>query len=90
MYNTIGNEFAIDNYLGGKGIAYHSIYTNEKDEKLEFCLTCGKCRNNCPLGLDIPATIKKLRSTGLSSEIYYFLKSHTMWLYHQTLLRIEK
>jgi L-lactate dehydrogenase complex protein LldG len=90
MYNTIGNEFARDNYLGGKGIAYHSLYTNEKDEKLEFCLTCGKCRDNCPLGLDIPATIKKLRNTGLPSEIYYFLKSHTLWFYHQTLLRIEK
>jgi hypothetical protein len=38
MYNTIGNEFARDNYWR-KGIAYHSIYTNEKDEKLEFCLT---------------------------------------------------
>jgi L-lactate dehydrogenase complex protein LldG len=90
MYNTIGNQFAIDNYLGGKGIAYHSLYTNEKDEKLEFCLTCGKCRDNCPLGLDIPAIIRKLRSTGLSSEIYYFLKSHTLWLYYQALLKIEQ
>jgi L-lactate dehydrogenase complex protein LldG len=90
MYNTIGNEFARDNYLGGKGIAYHSLYTNERDEKLEFCLSCGKCRENCPLELDIPAIIKKLRSTGISSEIYYFLKSHSLWLYYQALLRINK
>jgi L-lactate utilization protein LutB len=89
MYNTIGNEFAMDNYLGGKGIAYHSLYTNKKDEKLEFCLTCGKCKENCPLDLDIPAIIKKLRSIGLSSEIYYFLKSHTLWIYYQTLLRLQ-
>ncbi len=87
MYNTIGNEFAEDNYLGGKGIAYYSIYNNERSDKLEFCLTCGRCRQNCPLELDIPAIIKKLRSKDISEEIYYFLKSHTIWMYHQTLLR---
>lgn len=89
MYNTIGNEFARGINLGGKGVAYHSLYSNEKDEKLEFCLTCGKCRENCPLGLDIPALIKKIRSTGLSSDVYYFLKSHTLWLYYQTLFRLN-
>lgn len=88
MYNTIGNEFARGSHLGGKGIAYHSLYSNEKDEKLEYCLTCGKCRENCPLGLDIPDMIKRIRSTGLSSDVYYFLKSHTLWLYYQSLLRL--
>ncbi len=89
MYNTIGNEFAQDNYLGGKGIAYYSLYNKEKNEKLEFCLTCGKCKENCPLDLDIPAIIKKIRSEGISSEIYYFLKSHAIWIYYQTLLRLK-
>ncbi len=88
MYNTIGNEFARDNHLGGKGIAYYSLYNSEKDEKLEYCLTCGKCRENCPLGLDIPAMIKRIRSTGLSSEVYYFLKSHAIWFYYQGRLRL--
>jgi L-lactate dehydrogenase complex protein LldG len=87
MYNTIGNEFAQDNYLGGKGIAYYSLYNKEKNEKLEFCLTCGKCKENCPLDLDIPAIIKKIRSDGISSEIYYFLKSHAIWIYYQLLLK---
>jgi L-lactate utilization protein LutB len=89
MYNTIGNEFARDSHLGGKGIAYYSLYNGTRDEKLEFCLTCGKCKENCPLGLDIPTIIKKLRSSGLTSDIYYFLKSHTLWLYYQTLLRMK-
>ncbi len=88
MYNTIGNEFARGSHLGGKGIAYHSLYSNEKDEKLMYCLTCGKCRKNCPLGLDIPGMIKRIRSTGMSSDVYYFLKSHTLWLYYQSLLRL--
>ncbi|VVB91251.1 Lactate utilization protein B [uncultured archaeon] len=89
MYNTIGNEFARDSHLGGKGIAYYSLYNNEKDEKLEFCLTCGRCRQNCPLELDIPAMIRKIRSSGVSSEVYYFLKSHMIWAYYQALLRLK-
>jgi len=87
MYNTIGNEFAMDNHLGGKGIAYYSLYNNERHEKLGFCLTCGKCKENCPLELDIPAIIKNIRSDGISSELYYFLKSHMIWAYYQILLK---
>lgn len=87
MYNTIGNEYAIDNYLGGKGIAYYSLSRNEKNEKLELCLTCSKCKESCPLELDIPAIIKKIRSKGISSEIYYFLKSHIIWIYYQIHLK---
>ena len=90
MYNTIGNEYAIDSYLGGKGLAYYSVYTNEPNEKLELCLGCGKCMENCPLELDIPDLIKNLRSTGISSEVYYFLKSHIIWVYYQALLRVGK
>lgn len=90
MYNTIGNEYAIDSYLGGKGLAYYSVYTNEPNEKLELCLGCGKCMENCPLELDIPDLIRNLRSTGISSEVYYFLKSHIIWVYYQALLRAGK
>jgi len=90
MYNTIGNEYAIDNYLGGKGIAFHSIYMNEPDDKLELCLGCGKCKENCPLELDIPAIISKIRSRGISSDIYYFLKSHMVWVYYQSVMRLKR
>ncbi len=89
MYNTIGNEYAIDNYLGGRGIAYHSIYTHKPDEKLELCLGCGKCKENCPLGLDIPEMIRTLRSHGISSDAYFFLKSHLLWIYYQSRLRFN-
>lgn len=89
MYNTIGNEYAKDSYLGGKGLAYYSLYADKPDGKLELCLGCGKCKDNCPLGLDVPDIIKNLRSTGISSDIYYFLKSHMIWIYYQALLRLE-
>jgi L-lactate dehydrogenase complex protein LldG len=90
MYNTIGNEYAIDNYLGGKGIAYYSLYNNENNEKLELCLTCSKCKENCPVGLDIPGIIRKIRNKGIRSDVYYFLKSHMIWVYYQTLLRLKE
>lgn len=89
MYNTVGNEYAIDNNLGGKGIAYYSLSNNEKNEKLELCLACGKCKENCPLELDIPAIIRNIRSDGSSSEIYYFLKAHVIWGYYQLCLRLK-
>lgn len=89
MYNTIGNEYAIDNNLGGRGIAYYSIYNDEPHEKLELCLGCGKCKENCPLELDIPEMIKKLRSRGISSEFYFFLRSHMIWIYYQALMRLD-
>lgn len=90
MYNTIGTEYAIDNFLGGKGIAYYSLSRNEKNEKLELCLTCSKCRESCPLELDIPGIIKEIRSNGIHSDVYYFLKSHMIWAYYQILMAPKK
>ncbi|MCX9013524.1 MAG: LUD domain-containing protein [Candidatus Methanoperedens sp.] len=89
MYNTIGNEYAEDNYLGGKGLAYQSLYNDEVNGKLKLCLTCGKCKENCPLDLDIPSMVRKIRSEGISSEVYYFLKSHMIWMYYQAMLRLK-
>ncbi|MDW7727308.1 MAG: LUD domain-containing protein [Candidatus Methanoperedens sp.] len=89
MYNTIGNDYAEENYLGGKGLAYQSIYNDEVNGKLKLCLTCGKCRENCPLELDIPSMVRKIRSDGISSEVYYFLNAHMIWVYYQTLLRLK-
>lgn len=86
MYNTVGNYFAEEKYLGGKGLAYQSLSKEEVNKKLEFCLTCGKCRENCPLSIDIPAVIRNIRSESLPEEIYYFIKSHLLWLYYSVAL----
>jgi L-lactate dehydrogenase complex protein LldG len=87
MYNTIGTEFAEDKYLGGKGLAYKSLADEEVNKRLEFCLTCGRCRGNCPLSIDVPAVIRSIRSDSIPQEIYYFLKSHLLWLYYNVRLR---
>jgi len=89
MYNTVGNYFAEDKYLGGKGLAYQSLSKEEVNKKLEFCLTCGKCRENCPLSIDVPAVIRSIRSESLPEEIYYFLKSHLLWLYYALRLKLQ-
>jgi L-lactate utilization protein LutB len=89
MYNTVGNYFAEEKYLGGKGLAYQSLSKEEVNKKLEFCLTCGKCKENCPLSIDIPAVIRNIRSGSLPEEIYYFLKSHLLWLYYALRLKLQ-
>lgn len=89
MYNTVGNYFASGKYLGGKGLAYESLSKEEVNKKLEFCLTCGKCKEHCPLSIDVPAVIRNIRSESLPQEIYYFLKSHLLWLYYSVRLKLS-
>jgi L-lactate dehydrogenase complex protein LldG len=89
VYNTIGNTFADEKYLGGKGLAYQSLSKEEVNKKLEFCLTCGKCKENCPLSIDVPAVIRNIRSESFPQEIYYFIKSHLFWLYYALRLKLQ-
>lgn len=92
IYNTIGNFFASGKNLGGKGLVYTLLYDPDDKEvikKLELCLTCGHCKKNCPLNIDIPSIIRKLRSNNLAEEIYFFLKSHFLWLYYNIMLKLK-
>jgi L-lactate dehydrogenase complex protein LldG len=90
MYNTIGNAFASGKNLGGKGLALSYLSDDEVEKKLELCLTCGHCREHCPLGIDVPSIIRRLRGDTVSEEIYYFLKSHILWLYYTVRLKVER
>ena len=89
MYNTVGNFFADEKYLGGKGLALQSLTADEVNKKLEYCLSCGKCRENCPLEINVPVAIRKIRSDSVPEEVWYFLKSHVLWLYWALRLRLE-
>jgi len=88
MYNAVGDYFASGKHLGGKGVAYSSLSEEEFDKKLELCLTCGHCKRNCPVEIDVPSIIRKLRGGRLPSEIYFFLKSHMLWLYYSIRLKL--
>jgi iron-sulfur cluster protein len=88
IYNTVGNYFAEEKDLGGKGLARHSLSQGEPDKKLEFCLTCGRCKKSCPLSINIPALIRNIRSNSYPEEAYCFLKSHLFWLYYMVRLKL--
>lgn len=89
MYNTVGNFFADEKYLGGKGLALQSLTADEVNKKLEYCLSCGKCRENCPLEINVPVAIRKIRSDNMPEEVWYFLKSHVLWLYWGLRLKLR-
>lgn len=90
MYSTVGNYFASGKNLGGKGLIYSFLTGQDLDKKLELCLTCGHCKENCPVGIDVPSIVKDLRSENLPSDIYYFLKSHILWLFYNIRLKFHK
>ena len=51
-------------YLGGIGVAKTFFHTNLKvafEKGLYFCTTCSACKEQCPLSIDIPEIIRKLR-----------------------------
>ena len=89
MYNTIGNSFASGKNLGGKGLALSFLSDEEIEKKLELCLTCGHCKEHCPLDIDVPSIIRRLRGNKVHEEIYYFLKSHLLWLYYIVRLKMQ-
>jgi L-lactate dehydrogenase complex protein LldG len=89
MYNTVGNFFADEKYLGGKGLALQSLTGDEVNKKLEYCLSCGRCRENCPLEINVPVAIRKIRSESVPEEVYYFLKSHVLYLYWALRLKLS-
>lgn len=81
VYNVIGNKYGIENFLGGKGLAYYSLKNRTNIKLLEYCLSCKKCRKSCPLNIDIPNIIKEIRSNkAFTKELFFFLKSHIIWL----------
>jgi len=86
MYNAIGNDFAKDNYLGGRGLVYNAL-SNGEDEKLDYCLSCGKCRASCPLEIDVPGIVRKMRDKGIPHEVYCILKSHAIWAYYTMMIK---
>lgn len=61
-YNVYGNQFGINSQLGGKGVVYAMLagesYT---DHAVDRCLSCRRCQKNCPVGIDTPAMVNKLR-----------------------------
>ena len=65
VYNTIGNEFGFNNYLGGRGIAMSKYIEDDEtcyNSGLYMCTLCGLCTLNCPLSIPTNEIIEKIRT----------------------------
>ncbi len=96
-YNVFGNKYGNGSFLGGKGVAYSTLL-NEVDSlnnnRLYLCVSCGHCKKHCPLNIDTPSIINKLRvmypqkfSEPHMELSYDFIDSHVKWL--KETVRIE-
>lgn len=89
-YSVYGYEFGIDSDLGGRGVLYSRLsrrIDTEGMDGLNLCLTCNKCQENCPVSIDTPFMLKKLRleyhkklSQPQLATAYDFADSHIRWL----------
>lgn len=65
VYNSVGNDFGFNYYLGGRGIAMSRFLNKDEekdDKKLYMCTLCGMCTLNCPVLTPTNRVIEKLRS----------------------------
>ena len=89
-YSVYGNRFGMDNELGGKGIIYSALSgrtSGEANSGLDLCLSCRKCQQNCPLGIDTPSMVNRLRIQSRKRMLephlataYDFVSSHVKWV----------
>ncbi len=63
VYTMVGGQVYGDVYSGGIGALLTAFLHSyrQADTLQELCLNCGKCRESCPGGLDIPALLLELR-----------------------------
>jgi L-lactate utilization protein LutB len=89
-YSVYGSRFGVDNQLGGRGLVYSVLSLEDHagaDDGLELCLTCRKCQQHCPLALDIPSVVNKLRLEKRTRVLephlqtaYDFVLAHIEWV----------
>jgi len=87
-YGVYGNRFGVDSQLGGRGLVYSALSgeLSTDDKELDLCLSCRKCKQSCPVAIDIPSMVTKLRLErhGRFTEphlqnAYDFVRAHIEW-----------
>lgn len=97
-YTVYGSSFGLESQLGGRGVVY-SLLTEQvsagtllttydsKFDSLDMCLSCRKCQRNCPLAIDTPSIITKLRLQNRKPVLgpylqiaHDFINAHIKWI----------
>jgi L-lactate utilization protein LutB len=89
-YSVYGSRFGINSQLGGRGMIYSALSgeaSAEVNNGFDLCLSCRKCQQNCPLAVDIPSMVSKLRLESRQHVLephlqtaYDFVKAHVKWM----------
>lgn len=71
IYRKILDNYGL-HYLGGRGVGM-TVFQNGLKEAFErglfFCTTCEACKENCPLEIDIPHLVRKLRKKSVENNL---------------------
>jgi L-lactate dehydrogenase complex protein LldG len=96
-YGVYGNRFGVDSQLGGRGLVFSALSSETSVngiKGLDLCLSCRKCQQNCPVAIDIPSMVTKLRLERQSKILephlqpaYDFIRAHVEWI--GSALRLE-
>jgi L-lactate dehydrogenase complex protein LldG len=96
-YGVYGNRFGMDSQLGGRGLVFSALSSETSVngiKGLDLCLSCRKCQQNCPVAIDIPSMVTKLRLERQSKILerhlqtaYDFIRAHVEWI--GSALRLE-
>jgi iron-sulfur cluster protein len=71
VYRQIFDNYGF-HYLAGIGITKTSFMNDLKtafEKGLYYCTTCKACKQNCPLEIDIPELVKKVREKAVKNKI---------------------
>jgi len=69
VFRTILEDYGLENFFGGIGLikAFPNIKGGEVFEKIFLCSTCKACEEVCPVKINIPEIIKKLRAKAIEN-----------------------
>jgi len=71
VYRQIFDNYGYK-YFGGRGVSLISfIFGIDKafEKGLFYCTTCSACKEQCPLSIDIPILIRKVRETAVKKNL---------------------
>jgi iron-sulfur cluster protein len=71
VYRQIFDSYGYK-YFGGRGVSFISfIFGIEKafERGLFYCTTCSACKEQCPLNIDIPSLIRKVREIAVKKNL---------------------